>query len=221
MSTEEQLHATDFRGRYVKTAARTALLAEIRDHSRRHGDAPLAVPVVHLILMNSAGEIRLVQRGDKPENPFMWDKAVGGHVVWEDPSLPRVAFDTNMRKEMAEEIGVQDVLLAEDPFQFRQQLCSGGIDFKKRALIHLIDLDPWQGGISRVRRGEPWLKRHYVATYAGVFDGAFAFMDGEAQAERSLSKRELMMDIQEQPWLYADGVRIFMQRYYHLLRVSL
>ncbi|MBF0463215.1 MAG: hypothetical protein HQL87_17760 [Magnetococcales bacterium] len=219
MGNEEYLHATDCGGRYVKTAERTALLAEIRDHSRRHGDAPMAVPVVHLILMNSTGAIRLVQRGDKPENPFMWDKAVGGHVVWADSTLPRAAFDANMRKEMTEEVGIQEVILAADAFQFRQHLLSGSLDFQTQALIHLIDLDPWQGGISRVRQGEPWLKRHHVATYVGVFDGPFVFMDGEAQAERTISKRELMMDIQEHPWLYADGVRIFMQRYYHLLRV--
>ncbi|MEO5352272.1 MAG: NUDIX domain-containing protein [Magnetococcus sp. XQGC-1] len=220
MATEEYLHATDRLGHHVKTAARTPLLAEIRDHSRRHGDAPMAVPVVHVILMNSAGAIRLVQRGNKPENPFMWDKAVGGHVVWDDPALPRAAFDANVRKEMAEEVGLQDVILAADPFQFRQHLLSATIDFQSRSLIQLIDLDPWQGGISRVSQGEPWLKRQYVATYIGVFDGPFLFVDGEAQAERTISKRELMMDVQEQPWLYADGVRTFMQRYYHLLRVS-
>ena len=220
MAAEEHLHATDRNGRHVETSERTALLAEIRDHSRCHGDAPMAVPVVHVILMNSTGAIRLVQRGDKPENPFMWDKAVGGHVVWDDPALPREAFDANALKEMAEEVGIQDVTLATDSFQFRQYLLSGSLDFQAQALIHLIDLDPWQGGISRVRQGEPWLKRHYVATYAGVFDGPFVFVDGEAQAERTISKHELMMDVQEHPWLYADGVRIFMQRYYHLLRVS-
>ncbi|MBF0399524.1 MAG: NUDIX domain-containing protein [Magnetococcales bacterium] len=219
MAAEEYLHASDRSGCYVKTAERTALLAEIRDYSRRHGDAPLAVPVVHVILMNSDGAIRMVQRGDKPENPFMWDKAVGGHVVWEDSSLPREAFDANVRKEMAEEIGVQNVTLAADPFQFRQHLVSGSVEFQTQALIQLVDLDPWQGGISRVRQGEPWLKRHKVATYIGVFDGPFVFVDGEAQAERTLCKRQLMMEIQENPWLYADGVRIFMQRYYHLLRV--
>jgi hypothetical protein len=220
MSTVEYLHATDRHGHYVKTAERTALLAELRDYSRRHGDAPLAVPVVHVILMNSAGLLRLVQRGDKPENPFMWDKAVGGHVVWDDPRLPREAFDANLRKEVAEEVGIQDLLLATDIFQFRQQLLSGTLNFQAQALLRLIDLDPWQAGISRVRQGEPWLKRQYVATYVGIFDGPFVFMDGEAQAERTISKRDLMMDVLEQPWLYADGVRTFMQRYYHLLRVT-
>lgn len=215
----EFLHATDRDGRYVKTAERVTLLAEIRDHSRRHGDAPLAVPVAHVILMNSRGDIRLVQRGDKPENPFMWDKAVGGHVVWDDPALPRKAFDDNARKEMAEEVGITQTLLARDPFEFRQHLLSQQVDFQHQALIHLIDLDPWQGGVSRVKNGEPWLKRHYVATYFGIFDGPFQFVDGEAQAERTISKRDLMMDIQEHPWIYADGVRIFMQRYYHLLRL--
>ncbi|MBF0185064.1 MAG: NUDIX domain-containing protein [Magnetococcales bacterium] len=220
MASLEYLHATDRNGCHVKTAERKALLAEMRDYSRRYGDAPWAVPVVHVILLDSSGMIRLVQRGDKEENPFMWDKAVGGHVVWEDPALPREAFVANLRKEVAEEVGIEDLLLVADGFAFRQQLLSGCLDLQKTALLQLIDVDPWQAGISRVRQGEPWLKRQYVATYFGIHDGPFRFLDGEAQAERRISKRDLMMDVLEQPWLYADGVRIFMQRYYHLLRLG-
>ncbi|WP_130471791.1 hypothetical protein [Candidatus Magnetaquicoccus inordinatus] len=220
MSTSEYLHATDRNARYVKSAERTALLAEIRDHSRHHGDAHLAVPVVHVILMHSNGDLRMVQRGDKPENPFMWDKAVGGHVVWDDPTLPRAAFDANLRKEMAEEIGVDNLLLASDPFHYRQLLAAGSVDLQHQALLYLLDLDPWQAALCRVRNGEPWLKRQYVATYFGLFDGPFRFIDGEAQAERRISKGDLLIDVLERPWLYADGVRVFMQRYYHLLRVG-
>ncbi|MBF0628204.1 MAG: hypothetical protein HQL91_08275 [Magnetococcales bacterium] len=214
----EWLHATDRQGRFVKTAERVALLAEIRDHSRRHGDAPLAVPVVHIILLTSAGLIRLVQRGDKPENPFMWDKAVGGHVVTENTALTRADFDDNARKEMAEEIGVTEVVIAADGLEYHRLIQSGVHDLQRCAIIRMIDHDPWQGSLSRVRDGEPWLKRHNVVVYAGMFDGPFRFMDGEALDHRLISRAEMMDDLLANPWNYADGARIFMQKYYHLLR---
>ncbi|MBF0339645.1 MAG: NUDIX domain-containing protein [Magnetococcales bacterium] len=214
----EWLHATDRQGRFVKTEERVALLAEIRAHSRRHGDAPLAVPVVHIILLNSDGLIHLVQRGDKPENPFMWDKAVGGHVVTGDTSLSREAFDANARKEIQEEVGIEEVLIARDGMEYQRMLRSGEHDLTTRGIIRLIDYDPWQGSICRVRGGEPWLKRHNVAVYAGVFDGPFRFVDGESVAHRLISRAALMDELLATPWNYADGARIFMQKYYHLLR---
>ncbi|MBF0271879.1 MAG: NUDIX domain-containing protein [Magnetococcales bacterium] len=214
----EWLHATDRQGRFVKTEERTTLLAEIREHSRRHGDANLAVPVVHIILLTSSGLIRMVQRGDKPENPFMWDKSVGGHVVTDNPALTRQDFDDNARKEMQEEIGVEEVLIANDGLDYHRLVQSGAHDPHTRAIIRMIDHDPWQGSLSRVRGGEPWLKRHNVVVYVGVFDGPFRFVDGEALDHRLISRAELMDDLLANPWNYADGARIFMQKYYHLLR---
>ncbi|MGN7611488.1 NUDIX domain-containing protein [Magnetococcales bacterium HHB-1] len=212
----EQLHATDKQGVYVKTMERTALLAEIRQQALALGEAPLAVPVVHIILLRRDGRIRLVQRGDKPENPYMWDKAVGGHVVSEKKELTCTIFDENARKEMGEEIGVTDLLIAEDALSYHRLLFTA--DTHTQAVVKRIDYDPWQGAMSQVRGGEPWLKRHNVMTYMGIYDGPFEFVDGEAQDERSVDQAELMLDVQVEPWKYADGVRVFMQRYAYLMR---
>ncbi|MBF0427334.1 MAG: NUDIX domain-containing protein [Magnetococcales bacterium] len=214
----EWLHATDPNGNFVKIEERVALLKEIRDHSRLHGEAPLAVPVVHIILLTSDRQIRMVQRGNKPENPFLWDKAVGGHVVTSNPRLSQQDFDDNARKEMAEEIGLNEVIIAQDDWHYHQGIQSGTLDLQKCAIIRRIDYDPWQGSVSRVQNGEPWLKRHNVVVYAGVFDGPFQFIDGEALDHRLITRAELMDDLLTSPWKYADGARIFMQRYYHKLR---
>lgn len=214
----EWLHATNRQGAYVKSQERTELLAEIRNYSLRHGDAHLAVPVVHIILLTSDGKIRLVQRGDKPENPFMWDKAVGGHVVSENRHLSRQDFDNNARKELHEEVGLSTIIMAEDNWHYHHLIQSKTHDLEAQAVIRLIDYDPWQGAISRTKGGESWLKRHNVAVYAGIFDGPFRFLDHEAQDHRLTTPHELMADVQATPWKFADGVRIFMQRYYYLLK---
>lgn len=214
----EWLHATDRHGRFVKTEERVALLAEIRAHARAHGDAHLAVPVVHIILLTSSGQIRMVQRGNRPENPFMWDKAVGGHVVTEDRALGRAAFDANAIKEMGEEVGIENVAIADDALHYHRLLQAEDHDPTTRAIIRMVDHDPWQGSFCRSREGEPWVKRHNVCVYIGVYDGAFVFADGEAINHNLITRADLMDDLLASPWKYADGVRIFMQRYYHLLR---
>ncbi|MBF0192909.1 MAG: NUDIX domain-containing protein [Magnetococcales bacterium] len=213
----ELLHATNSKGKYVKTMERSKLFKEIRNHSRKHGDANLAVPVIHVLLTTSNKKIRLVQRGDKPENPFMWDKAVGGHVVTDKKSLPRSAFDENAKKEMEEEIGISNVVIADDDMHYHKLLNSDKFEPKKQALIRMISHDYWQGTIAKVKDGEPWLKRSNVVVYAGVFDGPFKFMDGEAINQRTISRHKLMAEITQKPWLYADGARVFMQRYYYFL----
>jgi hypothetical protein len=213
----ELLHATNSHGKFVKTEERSKLFKEIRNHSRKNGDAHLAVPVIHVLLTTSDGKIRLVQRGDKPENPFMWDKAVGGHVVTDDKSLPRSAFDENARKEMVEEVGINNVIIADDDMHYHKLLRSAKFNPKKQALIRMIAHDYWQGTMAKVKSGEPWLKRSNVIVYAGVFDGPFRFMDGEAINQRTMSRHKLMADIKQNPWLYADGARVFMQRYFYFL----
>ncbi len=76
----ELLNAFDAKGNIIKVEERKCLLDEIQENSYRTGDAHLAVEAIYLILFNSAGELLIVQRGDKPENPWLWDKTVGGHV---------------------------------------------------------------------------------------------------------------------------------------------
>ncbi len=217
-SNIEYLHATNHHGGYVKTEERTALLTELRDHAMTHGEAPLAVPVVHIILQTLDRKIRMVQRGDKPENPYMWDKAVGGHVVSPNTQLKRQDFDDNARKEMHEEIGVEQVIIATDALHYHHLVQTKTEDLDKTAIIRMIDYDPWQGAISRTRDGKSWLKRHNVAVYAGLFEGEFHFLDGEAKDHRLIERQALMAEILATPWNYADGARIFIQKYYHLLR---
>ncbi|MEG3640599.1 hypothetical protein [Magnetococcus sp. PR-3] len=221
MAGEEWLHATNAQGQWVKTGPRSALMEEIRHHARKCGDAPLALPVVHIILMTSTGQVRLVQRGDKPENPYMWDKAVGGHVVTEDPTLPHAAFEENVYKEMGEEIGLTNIEIAPSPFDYIHRLHSGTLDLQEHALIRMIDYDPWQGVFVQVKDGKPWVKRLNVVVYAGVYDGPLTFVDGEAINSRSMDLNLLHAQLQQSPWLYADGVRIFMQRYRPLMMAGL
>lgn len=218
MSADERLHATDQAGHYVKTEARKPLLAEIKAHAQKNGDAHLAVPVVHLILLNSDGLIRLVKRGDKPENPYLWDKSVGGHVVCDNPNLPIKSFTESLIREMAEEVGIQSVEVASDRLIFERYKRSEQIDFNQTALVHLLDYDPWMGSVCRNKEGLSWVRRGNTAIYVGLFDGPFEFMDGEAIDHRLVSRDQLCQEVHDTPWLFADSMRILLRRYYHFLK---
>ncbi|MBF0159419.1 MAG: hypothetical protein HQL58_07825 [Magnetococcales bacterium] len=217
----EILFATDASGRVIKSAERVTLLQEMRDYLEQHGDVPFAVPAVHVMLATRAGLLRLVQRGNKPENPFRWDKTVGGHVNSDDPSLPRSVFDLNACREIAEEIGVEQVVIAEDAIHYQRLLQSGTIDWQQQMLIRLIDHDPWQASLRYDRDGRTWLKRGHIAVYAGIYDGPLTFRDGEAQDSCEMAATELWQAIRTTPWLYTDDLRVMLERYYFLLQVGL
>lgn len=71
-----------------------------------HGNPALLHRVVHVLVVNARGEVYLQKRArTKDVQPGKWDTSVGGHVnLGED-------VDTAARRELAEELGVEGVLL--------------------------------------------------------------------------------------------------------------
>ena len=98
--TIELLNAYNQSGTLIKTQERESLLEEVREHSYKHRDANLAVETFYLILANSNGDLYIVKRGDKSENPNKYDKTAGGHVISGETPI------TALQREAYEEIGV-------------------------------------------------------------------------------------------------------------------
>ncbi len=68
-----------------------------------HNGSRLLHPVVHLHLMNEAGELYLQKRSmTKDIQPGKWDTAVGGHVDYGE------TIEEALRREVREELGVTD-----------------------------------------------------------------------------------------------------------------
>jgi len=92
----EMLEIVDGEGKVIGLAPR----------SECHGNPALVHRVVHVIVVNGRGEILLQKRApDKDIQPGKWDTSVGGHL---DPGED---FDTAVRREMKEELGIDGVPL--------------------------------------------------------------------------------------------------------------
>lgn len=91
-NSKEILPLVDETGRVVGSATR----------GECHGGSMLLHPVVHLHLMNAAGDIYLQKRPEwKDIQPGKWDTAVGGHVDFGE-SVPEA-----LHREVREEIGLE------------------------------------------------------------------------------------------------------------------
>ena len=199
----ELLDAYDQSGIFLKTAERKALLKEMKSESEQKGDCSFAVPCINLMLVDKNGDLYVVQRGDKPENPFLYDKTVGGHVSSGE------GFDETLRRETAEEIGID--LIISNPFDFHRQLKS--VNLEKVALVKLIDYKIWLPSLRVVQDGAAWTKRVQLAAYMGRYDGDLEFMDGEALSLKKMSREQLSEAIQQNPTAYTDDLKWWFKHY--------
>ncbi len=72
----------------------------LRPRGEVHGNPELLHRVVHLIVVNSKGEILLQKRSmDKDVAPGRWDTSVGGHIA------PGEALEEALKRETLEELG--------------------------------------------------------------------------------------------------------------------
>lgn len=91
MIAPEYLPVCDETNRVIGRASRAVVHAQGLRHR-----------AVHVVLLNSKGEIFLQRRGPQKDTfPGVWDTSVGGHV------LPGEEFDEAAARELAEELGIE------------------------------------------------------------------------------------------------------------------
>lgn len=199
----EWLNAFAPNGKLVIVEERKRLIARIREQSTRDGDANLAVQSIYVMLCNSDGQLYIVQRSDKEENPFLWDKSVGGHVSSGE------TYSAALCREVEEEIGVRVILTDFERYPVDVER----FDTKRFAVVRPIDFAPWLRSLRAVREGTPWVKRHRSMIYAGRFNGTVAFKDGEAMKCRLMHRQDLEAAIREEPEKFTYDLPAILERY--------
>lgn len=126
--------------------------------------------VVRVFLTNSKGEILLQKRAEHIiASPGKWDHSVGGHVDEGE------SYEEAVRREMHEEIGVQNVPLVEVTKYYRDE--TDGERIKKR----------------------------FNVLYTGVYDGAINFDPGEVQDVQWVTPSALETWMAERPQDFTRG----------------
>ncbi len=196
----EILAAYDQQGNLINTQERKKLLHTIQNHSLLHGDAPCAVSCINLLLINSKKEILLTKRGNTFDNPYMWDKTVGGHVTAGE------SFDETVIREAKEELNIKLQLC--NTLHFREKIQKS--DLRQVAIARLVDFFPWQKSIRKMQNGTKWTKRHRTAIYIGCYDGKWSFPDGESTALETVSLDIILQKLQTQTDQYTYDLQVLL-----------
>lgn len=171
----ELLKAYNRDGSVLKVGERKALLAEMRSVSEKTGDAPFSVDVVHVLLKDKVGNLLIVQRAQKPENPNMFDKTAGGHVAYPE------SHDESFLRELGEELSV-GATISRTLEAYRRDLTE--TDLTKKAVVRKVAESFWHRSdrvLSEKEGGGTWLKRDNPHLYVGRYDGGVRFKDCEAK----------------------------------------
>src|SRR3989338_4113825 len=203
MSEIEYIEAYNHLGQLMKIKEKDRLLAEIKRYSKKHGDANLAVRVVHLFLMNMVGELYIVKRAKKDENPYLYDKTLGAHMKRGE------TYDIGLQRECLEELELDTTIVEPDNYQW----VTKKTNLQTIAVIKEIAFDPWYRSVRYVKNEEPWVKRHRVKTYIGMYEGVLRFKDGEAIDVKMITLDNLKKELISNPNIYTTDLNDLVQRY--------
>ena len=158
--------------------------------------------------MNSLGRIYLQKRSEsKNENPNLYDKTVGGHVIANDTS------DVTVVKECAEELGFPATVLS--PEEFEQAIKS--IDLKIVGVFKKVDHIDNFHSVRVLKNGEKFTQPYITDIYLGYYDGAIRFADGESSGVETFSLSQLKTDIANNPGKFTEDLKFMIEKYSDLL----
>lgn len=194
----EYIDYYDRDGKLLGTDVRNAVLARQEKQSRELGDTDISVNCVMLFLVNSDNQVYVCKRAhDKAENPNLWDKTLGGHVVSGD------SFDKTVKKELDEELSI-DAEILENTSDFSDKFTE--IDLTKKAIVSRVAKIQNYQSKRITREGDSWNKRMNVGLYVGVYNGEVVFKDGEVEDSKFIALDDLETEIQKNPEIYTNDL---------------
>ncbi|EKD42934.1 MAG: hypothetical protein ACD_72C00529G0002 [uncultured bacterium] len=169
------------------------------------GKPSRAVEIIGLLLFNRKGEIILQKRsGSKVHNPFMIDKAIGGHVKHGDSPLYTLMVET------VQELRVPSIVLRnDDDFRKTYKLLETYID--SIAVVKELDKGVWNLG--RTINKKNYDMAHNVHLYVGVYSGSSRPSDSEASGILYYNLENLKKEMSEQPGNFTYDLHFYLKKY--------
>ena len=169
------------------------------------GKPSRAVESVGLLLFNKDGEIILQKRsGVKNHNPYLIDKAIGGHITYGDSPFYTLMVET------VQELRVPSIVLRnDDDFQKTCKLLNIFID--SIAIVKELDSGIWNLG--RVIDKKEYKMACNVHLYIGVYGGSTRPSDNEASGTLYYSLEDLEKEMAEQPDNFTYDLHFYLKKY--------
>ena len=201
------LEVYDLKGRLIGVQERREFYRHAREEFAKTGKITRKIKTIRLLLMNSNGKIYLQKRSKKKkENPGLFDKTVGGHVVkglnW------TVSLTVTLVRECAEELGFPAAVLTEEEFS----------DAVKTIDLGVIGVFKQVGHDSNFLSLRKSLDGDFLAPmdsvfYVGYYDGAICFKDGEASGVQTFSLEELEQELREHPEQFTEDLKYMVKKF--------
>jgi isopentenyldiphosphate isomerase len=205
----EKIEIFDLKGNFLGVEEREKFYSEIRKEFGKKKQISRKVKSVRIILMNSKGRIYLQKRSKlKNENPGLYDKTVGGHV------LQSHTYEMTVVRECAEELGIPASVLSEKEFEKALSTIDVGIVgvFKK------VDFDPNFMSIRITKDSKKFVQPYMTAFYVGYYDGAIKFVDGESTGIEVFSIQDLVEEIRKNPGKFTEDIKFMIKKYKKFLK---
>ena len=204
----EELDVFDLEGNFLGSQERKQFYSEIKEEFKTKGKISRQVKTIRLMLMNSSGRIYLQKRSKlKNENPGLYDKTVGGHVIKGD------SYTLTVIKECAEELGFPASILSNEEFDKAKLVTN----------LEIIDIFKQIDELSvfestRIdRQGNKFIQPYLTTIYVGYYDGAIRFVDGESSGIEVFSLDELKQELHDHPEKFTQDIHFMIDKYEEFL----
>ncbi len=200
----ESLEVYDLDGKLIKTEDRKKFYSEAKEEFAKSGKISRQVKIIRLLLLNSKGRIYLQKRSKlKNENPGLYDKTIGGHV------LKGESWDATVVRECAEELGFPASILPASEFD----KAILGTNLNIVGVFKKLDYTPNSLSVRITKDGDKFIQPFMATVYVGYYDGAIKFFDGESSGIETFSLPELLEEISKKPDKFTEDLRDMVKRY--------
>jgi len=210
ITQRELLEIYDLQGNPLGVQARNSFYEEIKQEFTANRHITRQVKIATGFLLNSRGGIYLQKRSlDKQENPGLYDKSVGGHV------LAGMPFELTLVLEYAQELGAP-VAVAASPHEFDVAIKSMPLNLLGicRRIDYIAPFESVRINQDGSRITIPFMNQVFV----GYYDGSIRFIDGESSAIEVFTVGQLKAQIRSNPNLFTEDLKGMVEKYEPHLR---